>query len=199
MSEKTVAWLMMGIGTGQVLLLVAALATLRDDDGLSKAGDRPVKDEGVWRRLLTAAHVLGVRIVSALDDALARVATFVKDVVTQLKAAKSTNDTQTGKLAELEAALGVALSDDAADKAQIAALQAEIGSLQESVAAQINAAVDALQNPPAVEEAPVVESPAEAPVQENPVEAPADETPADGVVSDVTSDSEGEGTDPAVG
>lgn len=97
--------------------------------------------------------------MSALDDALARVTTFVKDVVAQLTAAKTTNDTQTGKLAELQAALDVALSDDAADKAAIAALQAEISTLQDSVAAQINAAVDALQAVPApVEEAVAAEA-----------------------------------------
>lgn len=98
--------------------------------------------------------------MSALDDALARFTAFVKDVVGQLTATKDTNDAQTGKIAELQAALDAALSDDASDKAAINALQAEIAGLQDSVAAQIDATLDALANPP-VEEVP---APVEEPV-----------------------------------
>lgn len=146
MTDKTVAWVMMGVGTGQVLLLVAMLATL-DDGGMPKRRPRP----RMCDRPFGLAGLVGV-IMSALDDALARFTAFVKDVVAQLTATKDTNDTQTGKIAELQVALDAALSDDAADAAAINALQAEIANLQESVAAQINSAIDALQNPiPAVD------------------------------------------------
>jgi hypothetical protein len=111
----------------------------------------------------TPLRTLGGKLMSALDDALARFTAFAQGVLSQLKSAQSSNDEQTGKLAELQAALDAALSDDNADKSAIAFLQAEVSSLQDEVAAQINAAVDALQNPPA----PVVEVPA---VVEEPVE-----------------------------
>lgn len=112
--------------------------------------------------------------MSALDDALARVTNFVKDVVTQLTGAKEANDAQTAKLAELETALNAALADDNADKAAIAALQAEVSTLQDEVAAKINAAVDALENAPTAEEVVVVE---ETPVSEElvVVDEPVDE------------------------
>jgi len=87
--------------------------------------------------------------MSVIDEAIARFTRFTQGVLEQLKGAKTDNDAQTAKLAELTAALAAATSDDEVDKAQIAALQAEVSSLQESVAAQINAAVDALENPPA--------------------------------------------------
>lgn len=122
----------------------------------------------------TPLRTLGGKLMSALDDALARFTAFAQGVLSQLKSAQSSNDEQTGKLAELQAALDAALSDDNADKSAIASLQAEVSSLQDEVAAQINAAVDALQNPPA----PVVEPPAvvEAPaVVEVPVEPVVDE------------------------
>lgn len=102
--------------------------------------------------------------MTALDNALARVTNFVKDVVTQLTGAKEANDAQTAKLAELQVALETALADDNADKAAIAALQAEVSTLQDEVAAKINAAVDALENAPTAEEVVVVE---EAPVVED--------------------------------
>ncbi len=90
--------------------------------------------------------------MSALETALARLNTFVRDVVTQLGVARDTNAVQTEKLAELQAKLDAALSDDAEDKAAIAALQSEITSLQDAVAAQINAAIDSLENAPAAED-----------------------------------------------
>ena len=129
--------------------------------------------------------------MSVVDEALARLTTFVKNALDQLKAARGTNDAQTVKLAELQGALDVALADDNADKAAIAALQVEIATLQDSVAAQINAAVDSLENAPAapvevvevevpVEEAPVVE--VEVPVEvDTPVDTPVD-VPVDVVV-----------------
>lgn len=92
---------------------------------------------------------LGGKIMSVIDEAIARFTKFTQGVLEQLTGAKADNDAQTAKLAELQAALDVALSDDATDKAKIAELQAEISGLQDSVAAQINAAVDALANPPA--------------------------------------------------
>lgn len=134
------------------LILIAYLFSgLRSDDGLSNPADPT-------RKGVTLFGFLG-GIVSALDDALARFTAFVKDVVAQLTSAKETNDTQTGKLAELQAALDAALSDDAADKAAIAALQAEISDLQDKVAAQINAVVDSLQNAPVTSDT-VVDTPA---------------------------------------
>lgn len=154
MTDKTAAWLMMGIGTAQVLLLLAMLATLRDA-GMQKPRSRP----RISDRLFGLVGLVGV-MMSALDDALARFTAFVKDVVGQLTATKDTNDAQTGKIAELQAALDAALSDDASDKAAINALQAEIAGLQDSVAAQIDATLDALANPP-VEEVP---APVEEPV-----------------------------------
>ena len=161
MSDATVAWVMMGAGTGQVLLLVAALATLRGDD-LSNAPARS-------RRCDRLFGLTGV-LMTALDDALARFTAFVKDVVGQLTATKDTNAEQTGKIAELQAKLDAALSDDAADKAAISALQAEIAGLQDKVAAQIDATLDALANPP-------VEAPVDEPVAD---ETPAEPTPAEG-------------------
>lgn len=100
--------------------------------------------------------------MSVVDDALARFTAFVQGVLAQVKATKDTNDAQTAKLAELQAALDVAVADDAADKATITALQGEVNSLQESVAAQINAAVDSLEHPPvAGVDVPVVDDPVE--------------------------------------
>lgn len=131
-------------------LVVYLLLGLRDGSGLSKADRRPRKGDKLF-------GMLGV-LMTALDDALARFNTFVKDVITQLRGASATNETQTAKIAELQGKLDAALSDDAADKAAIAALQAEIAGLQDEVAAQINSAIDALSNP-----LPVVD-PAEPPV-----------------------------------
>jgi hypothetical protein len=138
--------------------LVLLLPTLRSPS-LSKPEVRPRKDEArtIFRAFADTAAILGVHLMSALDDALARFTTFVKDVVAQLKVTRDTNDTQTGKLAELQAALDVALSDDATDKAAITALQVEIATLQDTVAAQINAAVDALESAPTPAELVVVE------------------------------------------
>jgi hypothetical protein len=123
---------------------------------------------------------LGEKVMSVIDEAIARFTAFTQGVLAQLKGAKDSNDAQTGKLAELQTALDAALADDNADKAAIAALQAEVNTLQESVAAQINAAVDALQSPPAdvtpVEPTPVEPTPVEevTPVEEaTPVEDPA--------------------------
>lgn len=116
-----------------------------------------LQDGRLWR-----LSNLGGKIMSVIDEAIARFTKFTQGVLEQLKGAKESNDTQTAKLAELQVALDAALSDDAADKAAIAALQAEVSSLQEDVAAKINAAVDTLENPPApapVEEAPVEEAP----------------------------------------
>lgn len=157
MDDKTIAWIIAAVCTANVAVLVAALATLRDH-GMENAPVRPQRGD----RLFGLTTTLGV-IMSALEDALARFTAFVKDVVGQLTATKDTNDAQTGKIAELQAKLDVALSDDAADKAAIAALQSEIAGLQDSVAAQINATLDALANAPVetpVEEpAPVVVDP----------------------------------------
>ena len=101
---------------------------------------------------------LGGKIMSVIDEAIARFTTFTQGVLAQLKGAKDSNDLQTGKLTELQTALDSALADDSADKATISSLQAEISSLQDQVAAQINAAVDALQSPPA-DVTPVVDTP----------------------------------------
>lgn len=128
-------------------LLVYLLAGLRDEESLPKPPARPRMSE-------TMLKILGV-IMSALDDALARFTAFVKDVAAQLTGAKEANDTQTGKLAELQAALDAALSDDAADKSAISALQAEVSSLQDEVAAKINAAVDAVANAQVTDEVSV--------------------------------------------
>jgi hypothetical protein len=173
------------------LIIYLTPTALRSDTSLSKPPVPPRKNEGRCR-LLTAAQSVGVSIMSVVDEALARLTAFVKNALDQLKAARGTNDSQTVKLAELQGALDVALSDDAADKAAITALQVEIATLQDAVAAQINAAVDSLENAPVeveapvevVEEAPVVEVEApvevveEAPVVE--VEAPVEvDTPVD--------------------
>jgi hypothetical protein len=139
MTEKALAVLMMSVGVVQILVLLAALITAFDD-GLPNRPDRPRRGDYLSR-------ILGA-IMAALEDALARFTAFVKDVVGQLTATRDTNDAQTGKIAELQSALDAALSDDAADKASISALQSEIASLQDSVAAQIDATLDALANPP---------------------------------------------------
>lgn len=144
-----------------VLVLLIGLA------GLSNAGVRPGTGEGRCCCALTAAQKLGATIMSVVDDALARVTAFVTKVLGQVKAAKETNDIQTAKLAELQAALSAAQADDAADEAAIASLQAEVATLQNKVADQINAAIDALENPPAAEVVPVEES---APVVEEVIE-----------------------------
>lgn len=115
--------------------------------------------------------------MSVVDEALARLTTFVRNVATQLVAARQTNAVQTGKLNELQLALETALSDDAADKAKIAGLQAEILDLQNAVAAQINTVVDALENPPL--EVPVAEEVVEDVVVEEAVVEDT-EVPADG-------------------
>jgi hypothetical protein len=164
------------------LIINLTPTALREDTSLSKRSVPPRRNEGRCR-LLTAAQVLGVFIMSVVDEALARLTTFVKNALDQLRAARDTNDAQTVKLAELQGALDVALADDNADKAAIAALQVEIATLQDSVAAKINAAVDSLENAPVVEvveEAPVVE--VEVPVEvDTPVDTPV-EVPVDVVV-----------------
>jgi hypothetical protein len=160
MTEQTVAWIMMGVGTALILFLMAMLTTLRDDS-LSKSSARPPRSEG-WFHPLAAAQNLGVTLMAALDAALARFTAFVKGVVSQVTAAKDINDAQTVKLTELQVALDAALADDAADKASIANLQGEIANLQSAVADQINAALDSLENPPVeVVEEVVVEEPVE--------------------------------------
>lgn len=149
MDERTVAWIMMVVGTALVLGLVVMLTTLRDH-GLSKTTVRPPKSEGRCSAL-TTAQKLGAAIMSAVTAALARFTDFVTGVLDQVKSVRETNDAQTAKLVELQTALDAALADDAADKAAIANLQAEVANLQQEVADQINAAVDALENPPVAE------------------------------------------------
>lgn len=189
----------MTMGTTESILMALILAAwfgliafllptvFRSDTSLSNPTVPPRKNEGRCR-LLTAAQSVGALIMSVVDDALSRLTTFVKNALDQLKAARGTNDAQTVKLAELQAALDAALSDDAADKAAITALQTEIATLQDSVAAQINAAVDSLENAP-VEEAPVaeVEVPVDTPV-DTPVDAPADVVVDAPVVDSTTTD-----------
>lgn len=150
-----------------VLVLIVGL------HALSKA-DVPVsRGEARCCRVLTAAPKLGAKIMSVVDAALARFSAFVTGVLAQVKVAKETNDAQTAKLAELQAALDAAKADDDADAATIANLQAEVSNLQNKVADQINAAIDALENPP-------VEAPVEEPVVEEVVveeAAPVEEAP----------------------
>ena len=157
---------------GLVVVLLVGL------HALSKADVPVVKGEARCCRILATAQTLGVTLMSALDAALARFTAFVSGVLGQVNAAKDINDAQTAKLAELQAALDTALSDDAADKAEIANLQGEVANLQQAVADQINAALDSLEHPP-VEEAEevVVEEPVvdevvvdEVVVEETPVE-----------------------------
>lgn len=169
-----------------VWLLVFAwlLAGLRNQE-MPKPQDRPSKGEGI--PVLRFIFTLGATIMSALESALARLNTFVRDVVTQLGVARDTNATQTEKLTELQAKLEVALSDDDADKAAIVALQNEVSSLQDAVAAQINAAIDSLENVPAAEDvvadSPVEEAPVEDEVSDELVvvedEAPIEDKPAE--------------------
>jgi len=130
-------------------VLVVTLTTLTE--GVSKSRFRSLTIEKP-SRVFGMFQILGVSIMSALETALARLNTFVRDVVAQLGVARDTNAVQTEKLAELQAKLDAALSDDAEDKAAIAALQSEITSLQDAVAAQINAAIDSLENAPAAED-----------------------------------------------
>lgn len=151
---------------GCLWLMLALIVGLH---ALSKADVPVVTGEARCCRVLTAAQKLGVKIMSVVDAALARFSAFVTGVLAQVKVAKETNDAQTAKLAELQAALAAAQADDAADKAAIANLQAEVDNLQSKVADQINAAIDALENPPVEEEA-VEEVVVEAPVETDPVE-----------------------------
>jgi hypothetical protein len=173
MSDSSLAWLMMSVGVVQVLVLLAALL-VAFDDGLPNRPDRPRRGDRLLR-------ILGV-IMAALEDALARFTAFVKDVFGQLTATRDTNDAQTGKIAELQSALDAALSDDDADKAAISALQVEIATLQDSVAAQIDATLDALANPPVavVEEVPAVVEETPAVVEEVPAVVESTETVVDG-------------------
>ena len=160
------------LSLGVILFITVMVTTLGPNQSLLNDQFRPEKDEaGFLSRTFTAAHKLGVTLMSALDEALARFTSFAKNVLDQIKVARDTNDAQTLKLAELQVALDTALADDAADKAAIATLQSEISTLQDAVAAQINAAVDALETvPDPVEEVPVEEVPVEeVPVEEVPV------------------------------
>ena len=146
MSEQTVAWIIMGAGTGLVLFLISMLSTLGSSEGLSNGDDLPQRNEGgFFAALFHPVRKLGATIMTVVDEALKRLDAFVKAVLEQVKGVKDTNDTQTAKLAELQAALDAATSDDKADKAAIAALQAEVSTLQTSVADQINAVVDTLE------------------------------------------------------
>lgn len=155
------AWTTVVMVVVWLILCGYLLAGLRAEEGLPKRAVRPRRSE----KLLTT---LGV-IMTVLDDALARFTAFVKDVAAQLTGAKEANDAQTAKLAELQAQLEAALADDAADSAAIAELQGQVTSLQDEVAAKINAALDAVANAP-------VEVPVEEPVTEEPVvEASAEE------------------------
>lgn len=201
MTEQTAAWIIMGAGTVLVLVLVFLLSTLRNEEGLSKESDHPqINGGGFFSAIFHPLQKLGATIMTVVDEALKRLDAFVKAILEQVKGVKDTNDTQTAKLAELEAALAAATSDDAADTAKIAELQAEVSTLQESVAEQINAVVDTLETvtvaapppvetpvfpvipggfevpaTPIIEEVPVVEAPAvvETPVvEEVVVEAP---------------------------
>lgn len=140
-SERTVAWIVMAVGTGQVLLLLGMLVTLRRP-GLPNRRVRP-------RMIERISATLGATM-TALDAALDRFTSFVRDVVGQLTATKDVNAEQTGKIAELQAALDAALSDDAADKASIDALREEVATLQDEVAAKINETLDTLANAPTV-------------------------------------------------
>jgi hypothetical protein len=166
MNDQTLAWLMMGIGTAQVVLLVLALVGTLNDRGLPKGPPGSPRSEGGFSASSHPLRKLGVTIMTVIDEALKRLDAFVKSVLESVKGVKDTNDTQTAKLAELQAALDAATSDDAADKAAIVSLQAEVDTLQASVADQINAVVDTLEKvtvtPPPVE-APVVEAPADQP------------------------------------
>lgn len=154
-------------------LVIYLLAGLREES-LSNPRVRPGRSESRCP-VLAAAQKVGA-IMSSVSEALARFTAFVHTVLDQVKAAKDTNDLQTSRLADLQAKLDEALSDDAADKATIASLQSEIATLQDSVAAQINAALDSLQNPPAE----VVNPAPEAPVVD--AGAPVDAAPAEPVV-----------------
>lgn len=175
-TESVLAAVILSVWFGLIVFLLPT--AFRSDTSLSKPSVPPRKNEGRCR-LLTAAQVVGVFIMSVVDEALARLTTFVKNALDQLKAARGTNDAQTVKLAELQGALDVALADDNADKAAIAALQVEVNTLQDSVAAQINAAVDSLENAPVVE----VEVPVDV---DTPVDVPADVVVTDPVVEDVS-------------
>jgi hypothetical protein len=187
-TESILMAVILSVWVGLILFLLPT--AFESDTSLSKPTVPAQKNEGRCR-LLTAAQSVGVSIMSVVDEALARLTTFVKNALDQVRAARDTNDAQTVKLAELQGALDVALADDNADKATIAALQTEIATLQDSVAAQINAAVDSLENAPAapVVEAPVVEAPVvEAPVDDAPVEVPADVVVDTPVVDSTTTD-----------
>lgn len=180
MSDQSLAWLMMAIGTAQVALLVLALVGTLDNKGMPKGPAASSRSGGVFAAPFRPLRKLGVTIMTVVDEALKRLDAFVKTVLESVKGVKQTNDTQTAKLAELQAALDAATSDDATDKAAIAALQAEVSTLQDSVASQINAVVDTLESVTVapVAETPVVEVPAEVPVEvpaETVTEAPVDE------------------------
>lgn len=170
-----------------LLLLAALVAGLH---ALSKAGVPVETGEARCCRVLAAARKLGATPMTVLEDALARFTLFVRNVLNQVKVAKDLNDTQTARLAELQQRLDAALADDAADKATIVDLQGQINDLQSAVADQINATLDSLEHPPAVEEdtapvddaavpAPEVPPAVDVPAEGAPDEAPVDEPPAD--------------------
>jgi len=183
MTESILMAVIMSVWFGLIVFLLPT--AFESDTSLSKPTVPPRKNEGRCR-LSTAAQSVGVSIMSVVDEALARLTTFVKNALDQVRAARDTNDAQTVKLAELQGALDVALADDNADKATIAALQTEIATLQDSVAAQINAAVDSLENAPA---APVEVVEVEVPVEvDTPVDTPVD-VPVDVVVDTPVVDS----------
>jgi hypothetical protein len=191
MSEMDAAWLMMGIGTAQVALLVVALVVSFGGGGLSKGPAESSRSRGgYFAALFHPLRKLGATIMTVIDQALKRLDAFVKSVLESVKGVKDTNDAQTVKLAELQAALDAATSDDATDKAAIAALQAEVSTLQDSVASQINAVVDTLESVTVV--APPVVPPVEVPVDEvvevpvdEVVEVPVDEVPVVDEVAEV--------------
>lgn len=158
--SKEVSWFIALICSWLVLVLVVALPYIQY--GL----------EPLWK--------LGGKIMSVIDEAITRFTRFTQGVLDQLTSAQVSNDAQTAKIAALSAALDSALADDNADKAQIAALQAEISTLQDQVAEKINAAVDSLQNPPGEVTPPAdapqgVTTPAEATLAEVPVDPPVEE------------------------
>lgn len=160
-------------------LVMALLAGLTDS--LSNHRDRPSTGEGLFGLSFHPLRKLGAIIMTAVDTAIARLSAWATDVLDKLKGVKDVNDAQTAKIAELQSALDAATANDAADAATIAALQAEVSSLQDEVAAKINALVDELEA--TVNPAPPVvpDAPAEPPVVDEPVVAdtPAADQPTD--------------------
>lgn len=167
-----------------VIVLLACLSRLR----VTKMGEVEKKSLRTWVGELVTDFAFSLTILSlkfftkigadmsTVDEAIGRFTTWGQSVLAQLKSAQESNASQTELIAQLNDRISQLTANDESDAAEIARLQGEIDTLQNDIAAKINAAVDSLENPPAPEEPSDPVTPEEPSEPEVPVDP---ETPAE--------------------